>query len=934
MVESTSPGLLERSDAIGMAASAAGEVTRTGRGRVLLVEGPAGIGKTGLLREVRERIAVAGMRVLSASGAEPERSLAFGVVRQLFAPLSAAGGSRAQPWRGVPALARPAIDPTMRPSASDVDLGAVMFGLLCLCMSLAAPAGLLLVVDDAQWVDASSLAWIGYLARRASELPVLIVLAARPPEHEAAGREVLLNLAAQAETMTLLPLSEQASATLLRRSVGQSVPDDVCRACHVATGGNPFYLHELITARGEALLSAEGAPIEAMAPARVVRSVVARVAALGPEAERLARAVAVLGSRIELRHAAALAELDPARAEALADRLAAASILRDERPPEFAHPIVHAAVLEHLPEGARALLHHRAARILHASGSDPAAVGVKLLRTQPHADEWTVARLRDAARDARARGDARAAATYLERALREPPAGADQGAVLLELGTVERQLLDRAAVQHLRLALQLAEDPADRVRVAFELTRALSQPGDVQEALDVIADVLPALRQAPELAALLEANRIGLASLHLAARPPDTTPALRVLERLDADDRSARLLRGVLASDAMYRGRSTLDVWPLLDAALAVDAGSIVRDINVSTYVAFTAMICERHEESGRVLAAALRHAQRRGSASAAAHVLSFRSQLYLRLGKVVDAEADARAALDALDGLELVPITPLTVDALLERDQPEEALELLRRSGGGGALPPWLPSLVVLTRRIALWVAVSQIDMALADLSETRRLATTTGFADSVAIPWRAEGALACLAAGQAQRARALADEHLRLARAFGARGALGGALRVAGTVHGGTRGLELLQRAADTLADTPMRLEHAKALAGLGAAQRRAGQRTQARQTLTLALDLADACGALAVARQARAELLIAGARPRRNRLHGPAGLTASQLRVATLAAKGATNLEIAQALFLTPKTIERHLTNAYSTLAISSRKELAPALAGMGS
>jgi len=395
-------------------------------------------------------------------------------------------------------------------------------------------------------------------------------------------------------------------------------------------------------------------------------------------------------------------------------------------------------------------------------------------------------------------------------------------------------------VHHLRAALQFAEGAADRVRIAIELTRALSQPGDVEESLNVIADVLPALRHAPEFAALLEANRVALASLHMAVRPADISPALRVLERLDADNRSARLLRGVLASDAMYRGEPALAVRPSLDPALAADAGSDAWDTNIATYLAFTAMICERHERAARVLAAALRRARSRGSSSAAAHVLSFRSHLYLRLGKVIDAEADAREALDALDGLEVVAITPLTVDALLERDQPEEALELLRRSDGADELPPWLPSFVVRARRIALWVAVLRIDMALADLDEAQRLASTTEFADSVATPWRAEGALACLAAGQTQRARALADEHLRVARAFGAPGALGAALRVAGTVHGGRQGLELLQHAAETLADTPMRLKRAKALAGLGGAQRRAGKRTQARRTLALALAL----------------------------------------------------------------------------------------------
>jgi DNA-binding CsgD family transcriptional regulator len=927
---STHAGLLERDDALGRVAHATDEVARTGCGRVLVVEGPPGIGKSRLLREVCERASAAGKRILSASGAESESSLAFGVVRQLFAPLVDDESSRLGPSQGAAALARPAIDPTMKRSVTDVDLDAVMYGLLSLCIPLAGEKGLLLSVDDAHWVDASSLQWIGYLARRVSELPVLIVLTARSPERQASSRGMLLNLTAQAETMRLLPLSEQATATLLRRSLGPSLADDVCRACHVATGGNPFYLHELLAARGEALLAADRTAIEMMAPTRVVHSVIARLAALGSDAERLARAVAVLGARVELRHAALLADLDPADAETLADRLAAASILRDERPPKFEHPIVQAAVLEQLPEGARALLHHRAARILHARGSNPAVVGVKLLRTQPHADEWTVARLREAANDARSCGDAPAAAAYLDRALREPPAPTDRGAVLLESGTVKRQLFDRSAVRHLRAALELADDRAARVRIAFELIPALSQPGDLDEALGVIADVLPALRHSPDLSALLEANRVALASLHLVSRPPDTSPALRLLERLDVDDRSARVLRGVLASDAVYRGRPAAEVRAWLDAALAVDPEGLAWDPNVATSVAFTAMTCERHDGAERLLAAALRRARRRRSAPAAAHVLSFRSHLHLRLGRVADAEADARAALHAPG---LVKIAPLPVDVLLERDEPEEALALLRRSGAAGALPAWLPSLIGLARRIPVWIALSRLDMALADLSEAQRLAATTGFADSVATPWRAQGALACLAAGQAQRARTLADEHLGLARTFGLPGAVGSALRVAGTVHAGEQGLELLQDAADTLAGTPMRLEHAKALAALGAAQRRAGHRTKARRTLTLALDLADACGALAVARQARAELLIAGARPRRNRLHGPAALTASQLRVATLAANGATNLEIAQALFLTPKTIERHLTNAYHKLAISSRKELAPVLAGDG-
>jgi DNA-binding CsgD family transcriptional regulator len=265
-------------------------------------------------------------------------------------------------------------------------------------------------------------------------------------------------------------------------------------------------------------------------------------------------------------------------------------------------------------------------------------------------------------------------------------------------------------------------------------------------------------------------------------------------------------------------------------------------------------------------------------------------------------------------------------VEALLERGRVAEAIELLGQTGGAGELPRWLPSLVILARRIGGWVAAGDLDAALADLDAAETMAGAGG---SVAIPWRGEGALACLASGDTLRAQSLSEQQLRLARDFGAPGTVGAALRVAGVVAGVRGGLVLLEESVSTLAQTPMQLEHAKALAALGAAQRRAGRRTEARKTLAVALDLADACGAIAVANQAREELLIAGARPRRNRISGPDALTACELRIATLTADGLTNSQIAQAVFVTPKTVERHLTNVYAKLGIAARSELEAAL-----
>jgi DNA-binding CsgD family transcriptional regulator len=139
------------------------------------------------------------------------------------------------------------------------------------------------------------------------------------------------------------------------------------------------------------------------------------------------------------------------------------------------------------------------------------------------------------------------------------------------------------------------------------------------------------------------------------------------------------------------------------------------------------------------------------------------------------------------------------------------------------------------------------------------------------------------------------------------------------------GDDALDRLREAVETLEASAAELEHARALTDLGAALRRAGKRSEAQDSLRRGLDLAHRCGALSTAERARAELTAAGARPRRAALTGFDALTASERRVAELALEGLTNREIAQALFVTVKTVEWHLGNTYGKLGISSRREL---------
>jgi DNA-binding CsgD family transcriptional regulator len=156
-----------------------------------------------------------------------------------------------------------------------------------------------------------------------------------------------------------------------------------------------------------------------------------------------------------------------------------------------------------------------------------------------------------------------------------------------------------------------------------------------------------------------------------------------------------------------------------------------------------------------------------------------------------------------------------------------------------------------------------------------------------------------------------------------------IGVSLRALGLLAGGATGERLLREAVDVLALSPARLEHARALIDLGGALRRANSRSEARKYLREGIDLAHRCGATALIERGNEELSATGAHPRKVMLSGLESLTASERRVAQMAAEEVSNKEIAQALFVTVKTVEVHLSRVYRKLDIQSRRELAGAL-----
>ncbi|MBV9047644.1 MAG: helix-turn-helix transcriptional regulator [Solirubrobacterales bacterium] len=236
------------------------------------------------------------------------------------------------------------------------------------------------------------------------------------------------------------------------------------------------------------------------------------------------------------------------------------------------------------------------------------------------------------------------------------------------------------------------------------------------------------------------------------------------------------------------------------------------------------------------------------------------------------------------------------------------------------------------LIARGRLRAAQSRFDEALGDFLDCGQRCARLGIVAPSGAPWRGEAALVYATCGNAAEARRLADEQLSLAQASGRPCTLGISLRVSGLIEGGESGLELLRESVRTLEGSQSPLELARARSDYGAGLRRAGRRVQARTELQLALDLAHRLGARRIANRARAELIAAGAKPRRDAITGRDALTAGELRVARLAAEGLTNREVAQALFITTKTAKAHLSRVYRKLEISRRGQLATALSGL--
>jgi DNA-binding CsgD family transcriptional regulator len=944
-------GLFERKAELGRI-DALLALAQAGSGDMLLITGPAGIGKSVLLGVARERARLAGMRVLSGCGRELEGGFSFGVARQLFEPLLAGAGEKERDvlLAGAAHRALTALGgETGHPAAavgSDPPF-AVAHGLYWLAVNASETAPVLLAIDDLQWADQASLRFVLYLAERLSGLPVALALSWRTGEAVAsATTDCLRRLEQIAAGGVVSPgaLSPEAVGGVLSGAFGTAPGDAFARSCHAVTGGNPFLVRELIeTLRADGIGPGEAGAdrVAGLGPSSVAQEAALRVGRLGPAAGELARAAAILGDDAALRHAAALAGLGLADAAACADRLAGIGVLEPGTPLQFVHAIVRTAVHDDIPQAERGLRHAEAARLLAAEGADPDVVCAHLLVCEPAGSLEVVDRLRGAAARAMRRGAPESAAAYLRRALAETTDVSIRAALLHELGLAEKVLADPAAVQHLRESLELASDAVQRAAVAPDLAELLVLTGQwdaaaafIQTALEELAgDDAPQGERARAAVVRLQTWLAGLAAYdpRLVAEFDRRVGQLLATAREDSSEQ--RTLAAMLAGILAWRGEPAGTVLALLDHAL--DGNRLLTRADSHPLMlaqALMAAVWLDELTRGEALASRLfAYARSQGSVAGLIVAACVRAAVRVRHGELVAAESDVRTVIELSVEHGVAFAIPSALycgaDALIERAELADVAAVATGIELDPGLARTATGALLAEVRGRLALAAGDFAAARADLRSAGEVYEALHLLNPSTC-WRSALALT-LAADDPGEALRLANTDLELARRAGLPRAAGVALRTRGMLAGGQQGLDDLREAAGLLASCGAGLEHARALIELGAALRRSNQRAAAREPLRRGLDLAYRCGAGRLAQRATDELRATGARPRRASLTGLEALTPSERRVAELAAGGMSNPEIAQAVFVTLNTVEGHLRHVYQKLSVSSRKQLPAAL-----
>ena len=488
-----------------------------------------------------------------------------------------------------------------------------------------------------------------------------------------------------------------------------------------------------------------------------------------------------------------------------------------------------------------------------------------------------------------------------------------------------------AAEEHLHSALTSEGEPMIRADAASALGRCAIASGgrSAEAAIDALASLAEQLRPLePERSLELRAELLMVATAVPRMRAGLAAHLERFRDQAVGHPGFEAVAKIHTAQEQLLQGGSAVAAMDEVEAALAVGLPPAVAT-NATFLALLTLELGERYDLALRLLGVALEGARREGHATRQGLIHGRRAAIALAQGSLPDAQVEAETGLLLVEEphFALLQLLAVAIVVHIERGALAAAAELAQTGEALGIAEDRLYLDQYLIARGRLRIAQGDVSGGVGDLMWCgERL---EAYEQSGSSHWKAFAAPAIASLGDSQTAVRLAREQLAVARRVGAPGALGQSLRSAGLAIGGDEGLALLEEAVSVLERSSARLELAHALANLGAELGHAGRRREGRDAQRRAIQIAGECGAIALVESARAELHAGPGRRPRAELTGPGALTAAEWRVCRQVAEGHTNREVAQALFVAEKTVERHLSSAYQKLGIRSRFQLPGAI-----
>ncbi len=887
-----------------------------GESGVLLVVGEPGIGKTALLEYAAGR--ARSWTVLRTRGTETEAELPFAGLAELLAPITSRlgdlPGPQAAALAGALALGPPtALDPFTAYAAT-----------LSLMAAAAEDRPVLVLVDDAQWLDRSSQNAIRFAARRLQAESIAMFVAVRREPASAVS-------AADLPRLELGGLDGAVGLRLLRRSVASSVDEDVADRLVAATGGNPLALREmpgLLSA--DQLVGTESLPDPLPLGPDLRQLFLMRIARL-PRATRRGLLVAAAnssGSMTEITAALTalglgVAALEPAEA---------AGIVEVGAELHFAHPLVRASVYHDASPSSRREAHRALAGALLEEPGATARRAWHLAAATVGQDESVASAMEDAALDARLRGAHDVAARTLERAAGLSPAP-DQRTGRLVSAANEYQLAGQSdrSLALLQEARESVSDPPSRAELDHLRGRVLMTRGPLSSAHAILADAAHAIEgsNATKAAAMLSDASLACFIAGRAGIAEALSRQAFVLtgERDDQPGEVVHLLfTGMLVLSGNWReapGHIERERQRIIELQAAGQWQPLV-------LAGIWLMWAEENALVQAVLDGAIEEARRLSAPGLLPLPLAQRSELALRTGEWTQAYANSSEAVRLAQDTGQIVILSYALACLawtlagLGRDAEcravaKAAVDAAAEVGSESALTRVEAALGLLE------LGAGRAADAVRHLRHAQDLAERHGIGEPTVVPFAADLVEALLRSGHAQEAEEVLGQLEDRARDSSRSWTKAVASRSRGLLAPEGAYEAHFNEALDLHDRQPARFERARTNLAYGERLRRSGLRVRGRAQLRVALEEFERIGAASWATRARAELRATGELGTPRRAAGIQQLTSQELQVALAVAGGSTNREVAAALFLSPKTIEFHLGHVYSKLDIRSRTQL---------